>query len=295
MYKKVNWPLTLYFDGECPLCAREIKFLQGRAAKERLLFVDISSGEFDAGALGLTFEQMQFSLHARFADGRWLTGLDATLWSWRAAGLGFWATPLTWRVLRPLLEFGYRLFCRLRPHLAWLPHPEGARRCFDNRCEVPASKPAVHVEKLRVETGSPAPFLKSGDTAVLFDGTCKLCNGWARFIIHYDHACRIQLAAVQSPEGQELLKWSGLPLDEFNTIVLISNNKVSLRSEAMFEILSRLDAPWRWLKAARVVPAGMRDWMYDKIALNRYRLFGRYDSVQLPSADHDRRFLKANR
>ena len=142
MYKKMNWPLTLYFDGACPLCAREIKLLRGHAAKDRLLFVDISSGAFDAKALGFTFEQMQSSLHARFADGRWVTGLDATLWSWRAAGLGFWATPLTWSVLRPLLEFGYRLFCRFRPHLAWLPHPDSGRRCVDNRCEVPASKPA---------------------------------------------------------------------------------------------------------------------------------------------------------
>ena len=142
MYKKVNWPLTLYFDGECPLCAREIKFLQGRAAKDRLFFVDISSGAFDAKALGFTFEHMQSSLHACFADGLWVTGLDATLWSWRAAGLGFWATPLTWSVFRPLLEFGYRLFCRLRPHLAWLPHPEGGRRCVDQQCAVPASKPA---------------------------------------------------------------------------------------------------------------------------------------------------------
>ena len=144
------------------------------------------------------------------------------------------------------------------------------------------------------ETESPAPFLQSCDTAVLFDGTCKLCNGWARFIIHYDKAHRIQLAAVQSPEGQELLRWAGLPQDKFNTIVLISNNKVSIRSEAMFEILGRLNAPWRWLAAARVVPAAMRDWMYDKIAINRYRLFGQYDSTRLPAADHDKRFLKAN-
>ncbi|MBT0623355.1 DUF393 domain-containing protein [Pseudomonas fluorescens] len=141
MYKKVNWPLTLYFDGECPLCAREIKLLRGHAVKDRLLFVDISSRAFDAQALGFTFEHMQSSLHARFADGRWVTGLDATLWSWRAAGLGFWATPLTWRALRPLLEFSYRLFCRLRPHLAWLPHPDSGRRCVDSRCAVPASNP----------------------------------------------------------------------------------------------------------------------------------------------------------
>ncbi|SDO99251.1 Predicted thiol-disulfide oxidoreductase YuxK, DCC family [Pseudomonas arsenicoxydans] len=142
MYNKKDWPLTLYFDGQCPLCAREIKILNRHAAESRLLFIDISSGEFDAKALGFTFEQMQSTLHARFADGRWVTGLDATLWSWRAAGLGFWAAPLTWRAIRPLLALGYRLFCRLRPHLAWLPHPDGRRRCVDDRCGVPESKPA---------------------------------------------------------------------------------------------------------------------------------------------------------
>ncbi|GAB5342930.1 thiol-disulfide oxidoreductase DCC family protein [Pseudomonas fluorescens] len=142
MYNKTHWPLTLYFDGDCPLCAREIKLLQGHASDTRLLFVDISSVAFDAEALGFTFAQMQSVLHARFADGRWLTGLDASLWSWRAAGLGVWAAPLTWRALRPLFEFGYRLFCRLRPHLAWLPHPEGGRRCVDNRCALPTSKSA---------------------------------------------------------------------------------------------------------------------------------------------------------
>lgn len=142
MYNKEDWPLTLYFDGDCPLCAREIKILRRHAAESRLLFVDISSSAFDAKVLGFTFEQMQSALHARFADGRWVTGLDATLWSWRAAGLGFWATPLTWRAIRPLLAVGYRLFCRVRPHLAWLPHPDGRLRCVDNRCAVPGSKPA---------------------------------------------------------------------------------------------------------------------------------------------------------
>lgn len=142
MHNKIDWPLTLFFDGSCPLCAREIKMLRRHATDSRLLFIDISSVEFDAKALGFTFEQLQASLHARFADGRWVNGLDATLWSWRAAGLGFWAIPLTWRALRPLLELGYRLFCHLRPHLAWLPHPDVSRRCVDNHCALPESKPA---------------------------------------------------------------------------------------------------------------------------------------------------------
>lgn len=143
------------------------------------------------------------------------------------------------------------------------------------------------------EVKPPAPYVNPEDTVVLFDGTCKLCNGWARFVIQHDRAHRIQLAAVQSPEGQALLRWAGLPQDKFNTIVLVSNNKVYIRSEAMFEILGRLGTPWRWLVFARVVPKALRDWMYNKIALNRYRLFGRYNAIRLPTADHDRRFLKA--
>jgi predicted DCC family thiol-disulfide oxidoreductase YuxK len=141
MYNTDQWPLTLYFDGECPLCAREIKLLKAHAVETRLQFIDLSSADFDAQALGFTLEHMQSSLHARFADGRWVTGLDATLWSWRAAGLGVWAAPLTWRPLKPLLGVAYRLFCRLRPHLAWLPHPDGNRRCRDDQCAVPEPKP----------------------------------------------------------------------------------------------------------------------------------------------------------
>ncbi|MGV8921422.1 MAG: thiol-disulfide oxidoreductase DCC family protein [Pseudomonas sp.] len=140
MYNSERWPLTLYYDGECPLCAREIKILRRRAIEARLLFVDISRSDFDANALGFTLKHMQSLLHGRFADGHWVAGLDATLWSWRGAGLGVWVAPLTWRAIRPLLSYGYSLFSRLRPHLAWLPHPEGSRRCRNKHCKVAEQK-----------------------------------------------------------------------------------------------------------------------------------------------------------
>lgn len=145
---------------------------------------------------------------------------------------------------------------------------------------------------LHMNTTAPAPFLNANETAVLFDGTCKLCNGWANFIIRHDRQHLIRLATVQSPEGQALLAWARLPQDRFNTIVLIADNEVSIRSAAMFEILARLPPPWRWLTVAKVVPAGVRDWMYDKIALNRYTLFGRFDACVEPRADHERRYLR---
>jgi len=125
-----KWPLTLYVDGACPLCAREILWLRRHAVPERLLLVDISATDFACPERPVS--QLRDILHARSADGQWLTGVDATYWSWRAAGLDRWATPLGWRPLRPVLLLAYRLFSLARPHLGWLPHPAGASRCVDS-------------------------------------------------------------------------------------------------------------------------------------------------------------------
>ncbi|AWM92899.1 thiol-disulfide oxidoreductase [Pseudomonas sp. 31-12] len=148
---------------------------------------------------------------------------------------------------------------------------------------------------------SPAPLLQPGETVVLFDGVCKLCNGWARFLIRHDHDRRVRLAAVQSPEGQALLAWAGLPLDQFDTMAVIRDRHYWVRSDAVFEVIARLPRAWRplgllraWrpLGLLRACPRRLRDWAYDRIALNRYRLFGKYDTCLLPNPDHERRFLK---
>lgn len=127
--KTPDLPLTLYVDMACPLCAREIHWLRRHADPARLVLVDISSEAFDPTPLGRSLEALQQCLHARSASGEWLTGIDATLWSWRAAGVGGWVAPLGWRPLRPVFRLVYRLFTLARPHLAWLPHPDGGRRC----------------------------------------------------------------------------------------------------------------------------------------------------------------------
>lgn len=126
-------PLTLYVDGACPLCAREMIWLRRHAEPTRLQLSDISEADFICTER--TLDQLRRTLHARAADGVWLTGLDATYWSWRAAGLGSWAAPLGWKPLRPLLLLTYWLFSLVRSHLGWLPHPEGSKRCAD-RCDL---------------------------------------------------------------------------------------------------------------------------------------------------------------
>jgi len=135
------------------------------------------------------------------------------------------------------------------------------------------------------------PGLAAGERVVLFDGVCKLCNGWARFLIRHDRQRQFRLASVQSVQGQALLAWCGLPTDRFDTMALIDEAGLHVRSTALLRILALMPQPWRVLAWLRLIPRPLRDWCYDRIALNRYRLFGRYQVCLLPTADHAERFL----
>ncbi|VXD02070.1 conserved hypothetical protein [Pseudomonas sp. 8Z] len=135
------------------------------------------------------------------------------------------------------------------------------------------------------------PGFAPDERVVLFDGVCKLCNGWAKFLIRHDAQRQFRLASVQSPQGQALLAWYGLPSDYFDTMVMIDEAGLHVRSTALLRILGRLPRPWRMLAWLRLIPRPLRDWCYDRIALNRYRLFGRHPACLLPTADHTERFL----
>lgn len=82
-----RWPLRLYYDGDCPLCAREIALLRRRSSEQRLVLIDISSPAFDPTSTPFETKQLQAVLHAQDAEGTWLKGLDATYASWLAADL----------------------------------------------------------------------------------------------------------------------------------------------------------------------------------------------------------------
>ncbi len=135
------------------------------------------------------------------------------------------------------------------------------------------------------------PFIRSGERAVIYDGVCRLCNGWVNFLIKNDKKHAVRLAAVQSGAGETLSKWAGLSPENINTIVLIDNGKVYKRSEAIIRVMSFLPWPWRALAVLRYFPLRLRDAGYNLIALNRYKLFGRYDSVKHLPGDHKRRFI----
>lgn len=136
-----------------------------------------------------------------------------------------------------------------------------------------------------------SPLLKAGERVVVYDGVCKLCNGWARFLIRFDQRRRFKLVAAQSPEGKALQAWHGLPTDHYETMLLVEGARAYTRSTAFIRVVMRLGLPWNLATAAWLIPAPLRNWLYDRIALNRYALFGRHDQCPLLTADHEQRFL----
>lgn len=133
--------------------------------------------------------------------------------------------------------------------------------------------------------------MSSCDNIILFDAECKLCSAWVPFVIKRDPKAHFKFCSVQSPKGQALLKSLGLATDNFSTMVLLRNGEPFYRSEAFFQVTDKLTKPWPLLKLLRVFPLKFRDWVYDRIALNRYKLFGRHNYCVIPTQELQERFL----
>jgi predicted DCC family thiol-disulfide oxidoreductase YuxK len=127
---------------------------------------------------------------------------------------------------------------------------------------------------------------------IVFDGVCNLCSGWVSFVYNRDIAGRFKFVSVQSELGKELLIWCGLPTNYFSTMVYIENGQAYFKSSAFLYIVKWLKFPWppMWLIGRRM-PKFMRDWLYSRVALNRYRLFGKRSSCLVPTGQLAARFL----
>ena len=136
------------------------------------------------------------------------------------------------------------------------------------------------------------PNINVNDCVILFDGVCKLCNVWSQFIIKVDTQQRFKLCSVQSPEGRNILRHFEMPTDHFDTMLYVEGNQCYDKSDAFLNVINKLGLPWRLLYLFKIIPKGLRNWLYDRIALNRYNLFGKYDSCLLPTKENENRFLK---
>ncbi|HOW32345.1 MAG TPA: DCC1-like thiol-disulfide oxidoreductase family protein [Bacteroidales bacterium] len=111
-------------------------------------------------------------------------------------------------------------------------------------------------------------------SSILYDGACNLCNTWMRFIKHISAKNTFNYLMLQSLEAEKLFDEPGLR-SWGDTVILIHNDKVYTRSDAIIKIFELSKFPWRALSFLKLVPHSLRDNLYNFIAGNRYKWFGK--------------------
>ena len=131
----------------------------------------------------------------------------------------------------------------------------------------------------------------SDSPVVLFDGVCNLCNSSVLFIIKRDTRAKLKFASLQSEYGAEQLKRFALPVSVLNSVLLVKEGHLFRKSNAALEIARMLDGMWPSMYAFKIVPSFIRDLVYDWIANNRYRWFGKKEECMIPTPEMKARFV----
>ena len=126
---------------------------------------------------------------------------------------------------------------------------------------------------------------------ILFDGVCNFCNFWVNFIINRDKNDTYLFAAMQSDSGQRLLQKFKLNSNDFDSFVLIVNDKHFTKFTAALMISKDLKSIVKLLYPLIILPAPIRNFFYELIAKNRYKFFGKRDVCRIPTETEKRKFL----
>ncbi len=126
---------------------------------------------------------------------------------------------------------------------------------------------------------------------VLFDGVCNFCNFWVNVLLNADKKDILRFASLQSHFGQEFLKINKLPTDAFDTFIVIYNGAYYTKSTAALMIAGKLGGVYSLLTVFYIIPAFLRDIIYNIIAKNRYRFFGKREECRIPTKEEKAKFI----
>ena len=135
--------------------------------------------------------------------------------------------------------------------------------------------------------------IKEGQKIVLFDGECNLCNGFINFIIDRDTKNIFLFTPLQSSTGTEILKHTDVNNMALNSIILydVSTEKISKKSTAVLKIVATFGGFWKLTRIFSLLPTFINNAVYDFVAKNRYRWFGKTNSCRIPTPDLMEKFL----
>lgn len=120
---------------------------------------------------------------------------------------------------------------------------------------------------------------------VLFDGVCHFCNNSVNFITDRDPQKKFVFAPLQSEYAKERLIFFGENTEVIDSIIVVHNNRIYKRSRAALEIVRRLNGLWPLCYSAIIIPAFIRDLVYNLIAKNRYKWFGKMEACRIPTPE----------
>lgn len=127
---------------------------------------------------------------------------------------------------------------------------------------------------------------------VLFDGVCNLCNRTVQTIIKHDKNDIFRFAPLQSDVGLQIINERGIDTENIDSVILIEPGVAYYnKSTAAIEIAKHLQG-YRWLRFFKPLPEGFRDSIYQFIANNRYKWFGKKESCMIPTEEERSLFLK---
>ena len=132
-----DWRFKVLFDGECPFCRLEARWLGKLNRSGHLALEDIAASGFDPALYGATLSELMGTLHGVFPDGRKTRGVETFRQAYRAVGLGWVLAPTGWPIFRQVFDGLYTLFARYRVRLGGL----FGRGCVSDRCSVPPRQP----------------------------------------------------------------------------------------------------------------------------------------------------------
>jgi predicted DCC family thiol-disulfide oxidoreductase YuxK len=130
-------------------------------------------------------------------------------------------------------------------------------------------------------TGAKNPW--PDDDVILYDGVCVFCSRWVRFVAVRDVERRFRFTAIQSDYGTRLARAFGIDPDDPDTNAVVHGGVAYFKSDAALTVLGALPG-WSWVRVLRFVPKSLRDAIYNLVARNRYRIFGKYEACFLPDA-----------
>ena len=134
--------------------------------------------------------------------------------------------------------------------------------------------------------------LPTNKQLILFDGVCNLCNSSIQYVIKHDEKNLFMFAPLQSNIGQDIINEYKIDPKKTDSILLYSNeNGLSSKSTAALKVAKHLGFPRNLMSVFFIVPTFIRNWVYDYIAKNRYKWYGKKEACMIPTPELKSKFL----